>query len=185
MKANINEFAKYDPLFAYFKESAPKYFLGSHTFTHEDLNNCTLKDAQSELSYNLNFADAVGWTGQPFYSRTAMVTPHVSGVWNKDALTALVGHGYTSVVGDTSRVNTMNPQNPYWPFITTLASSNYAGFRLIPRSPTTIYFNSSTIQEDVNLYAKLYPAAPLNWQQILNSEKYRVLYQLFLLKWDG
>jgi hypothetical protein len=179
------ELIKYDSLFAYFKEFASNFYLGSHTFTHENLNDCSYQDAMNELLYNLNFADAAGWTGQPYYSRTSIVTPAISGLWNGDALKALVDNGYTSLVGDSSRENTINPQDSYWPFVTTLESSNYDGFRIIPRSPTVIYFNSSTSDEVTNLYNRLYPGSPLKWQQILTSEKNRVLYKLLQLEWDG
>jgi hypothetical protein len=119
------------------------FYLGSHTFTHEDLNNCSYTDAYSELIYNRNFATAAGWSNLPTWSNFSMVSPGISGVFNGDALKAFVDAGYSSIVGDTSRPNIGNPINSRWPWITSISSSNYEGFSVIPRFPTAIYFNSS------------------------------------------
>ncbi|KAJ3399032.1 hypothetical protein HDV05_002101, partial [Chytridiales sp. JEL 0842] len=48
--ANLNNFLTHDALFNFVYNNQDQYFLGSHTFTHEDLNNCTYRDAFNEIT---------------------------------------------------------------------------------------------------------------------------------------
>ncbi|KAJ3403947.1 hypothetical protein HDV05_007446, partial [Chytridiales sp. JEL 0842] len=93
---------KYDSLYDYFYVNASEFFMSSHTFTHEILNNCSYSDAYNELTTNRNFAQASGWTGKPFWSNFSMVTTGISGIWNGDAIRAMFDSGIFSIVGDTS-----------------------------------------------------------------------------------
>jgi hypothetical protein len=182
---NLPAFRYYDGLFNYIYANQAKYYLNSHTFTHEDLNNCSYRDAFNEIRVNQNFAKGVGFDTKSYWSKHAIVSPGISGVFNADALQAFVDAGITSVVGDITRNNINNDTNIHWPFITSLASSNYAGFTIIPRAATAIYYNCSTTQENVNLWKAIYPGLPYTFPQILSAESERVLYKLMQLHWDA
>ncbi|KAJ3403100.1 hypothetical protein HDV05_008050, partial [Chytridiales sp. JEL 0842] len=171
---NLPTFLKTDPLFEFLYTNADEFFFGSHTFTHEDLNNCTYRDVYNEISINQNFARGAEMEGKSFWSSHAMVTPGISGVFSSDALQALRDRSITSVVGDTTRTNINNAENRHWPFFTTTASSGFSGYTIIPRFATAIYFNCTTPQQNENLYSKIYPSNPLPMAGILQNEVDRV-----------
>jgi hypothetical protein len=183
--ANIPLLKQRDALFNYVHNNAAKYFLNSHTFTHEDLNNCSYRDAFNEIRVNQNFAKAVGFDTQPFWSKHAIVSPGISGVFNADALQAFLDAGITSVVGDITRTNINNDTNVHWPFITSLQSSNFAGFTIIPRAATSIFFNCSTPEQNTKLFNAIQVGLNFNFQDILKAEMDRALYKLMQLHWDA
>ncbi|KAI9344678.1 hypothetical protein BDR26DRAFT_184899 [Obelidium mucronatum] len=105
-----------DPIYNFF--SAPgnltsvtsKFLWCSHTFTHEILNNNTYSDTINEVSFNFHLAELWGLDGQPFWSNKSMVTPGISGIFNGDALKALLDFGITGAVGDSSRPSLWNTE---------------------------------------------------------------------------
>ncbi|KAJ3416331.1 hypothetical protein HDV05_002271 [Chytridiales sp. JEL 0842] len=182
---NLGYFRAYDSLFNFIHSQQANYFLSSHTFTHEDLNNCSYRDAFNEVNINRQFARGVGWESKPWFSSHSMVSPGISGVFNGDALRAFTAAGLTSVVGDITRPAINNNTNIRWPWISSIATSNFAGFHVIPRAATAIYYNCSTPKENEELYAKIYPKRPLNFTGILNDEVQRAVYKLMNLHWDA
>ncbi|KAJ3329733.1 hypothetical protein HDU76_007252 [Blyttiomyces sp. JEL0837] len=178
MKAN-------DDLFDYFVSNGKNFYLNHHTFSHENLNNCTYSDAFHELQSNYWMAVTAGWVGQSFWSNHSMVTPSISGLFNGDALKALWDFGIRSIQGDDSRTNTVNNTNFYWPMISTKATSNFDGFNFIARSATRVYYNCSTTQEDAFLHNALYPGQGATFPSILQQEVDRVIYKLFALHQDA
>ncbi|KAJ3402795.1 hypothetical protein HDV05_008230 [Chytridiales sp. JEL 0842] len=183
--ANLPNFLRHDALFNFLYTNQAQYFWNSHSFTHEDLNNCTYRDAFNEITVNQNFAKGIQLDSKSYFSKHSIVSPAISGVFNGDAIRAFKDAGITSVVGDITRPNINNNTNPHWPFITSMESSNNAGFTIIPRAATAIYFNCSTPQENEALYARIYPAQPLNFRGILNAEVERTVYKLMNLHWDA
>jgi uncharacterized protein involved in tellurium resistance len=182
---NLAVLKQNDDLFRYIHDNQAKFFLNSHTFTHEDLNNCSYRDAFNEIRVNQNFAKGAGFDTKSYWSKHAIVSPGISGVYNADALQAFVDAGITSVVGDITRTNITNLENIHWPFITTKKSSNFDGFTIIPRAATAIYYNCSTPQENEKLWHAIYPDLKLNFAQILDGEADRALYKLMQLHWDA
>jgi hypothetical protein len=182
---NISRYTKNDGLFNYFHSNKNQFFLGSHTTTHENLDLCSYTDAYNELTVNKNFAAAAGWSKLKTYSETAIVTPGISGLFSADALKALKTAGYVSVVGDTSRPKTINLDNPYWALASTAEKNGLDGMLFIPRDPTNIYFNTSTPNEVSALYNEIYPNLQKDWNGILKYEIGRVMYKMFMLKWNG
>ncbi|KAJ3411846.1 hypothetical protein HDV05_001635 [Chytridiales sp. JEL 0842] len=181
----VPTFKKYDPLYNFFYSNASQFYMSSHTFTHEILNNCSYSDAYNELTTNQNFAKASLWMGKAYWSNRTMVTTGISGIWNGDAIRAMFDAGIVSIVGDTSRPNIGNDTSIHWPFITTQESSNYAGLTVVPRSPSTIYYNCSTVQEEERLYNAMYPNATKTFKEMLDYEADRMLYKFMLLRNDG
>ena len=64
-----------------------------------------------------------------------------TGLHNGDAIRAWMTNGITSAVGDNSRPVLRNTNNQHWPLISSTANNGYSGLAIIPRWPTTIYWN--------------------------------------------
>ncbi|KAJ3278102.1 hypothetical protein HK104_002648 [Borealophlyctis nickersoniae] len=148
-----------EPLYKYLLGTTTmmkEFFWCSHTYTHETLDNCSRTDVDNELSYNIFFAQQSGLYDSAYFSKSAMVTPSISGLHNSDALNSLVAHGIKYVTGDTSRPDCTNTTYPYLPWVSTKAVSNYDGFIAIPRQPTVIYYLVTTPGENLKVYNDFY-----------------------------
>ncbi|KAJ1564226.1 hypothetical protein HK096_009042, partial [Nowakowskiella sp. JEL0078] len=170
-----------DDLFAYLSNPTiqKNFFFVSHTFTHENLNNASYQDTDNELKYNIQFSKLLGLYNSTQFSQNSLVTPQISGIWNGDALQAILDNGITSIVGDDSR-GIINPLGFWYPYFTTIASSNFEGFQIIPRSPCEVYFDASTVPENTYIYNTLYSSSS-TIDQIMDHEGDRVLRKLLLL----
>jgi hypothetical protein len=72
----------------------------------------------------------LGLIGRPSYSRTTLVTPAISGLFNGAALAAAADGGVAAVVGDNTWPSVLlNGTNPYHPLYTTLVRG-FRGFRV-------------------------------------------------------
>ena len=133
-----------DPLAAFFHQPANRdaFAWTSHTFTHEDLENATYYDANFQMSFNYHHAQLLGLTqSSRGWSNKSFIPPGITGLHNPDALRAFMDNGITGGVGDSTRPALVNPNNVYWPLITTVAGNGYAGFTIYPRQATRIYYN--------------------------------------------
>jgi len=132
-----------DGLASYFQNTANRDAFSwlSHTFTHENLDNATLSDAYKEITFNQQHATNLGLNSAARWSPNGLVPPAITGLHNGDALQAFFENGITNVVGDNSRPVLLNPTNPHWPLITTVAGNGYAGVQITPRWPTRIFFD--------------------------------------------
>ncbi|KXS21755.1 hypothetical protein M427DRAFT_107155 [Gonapodya prolifera JEL478] len=179
-----------DALFAWFVQNktanmAPFSWL-SHTFTHENLDDATQYDVTQEVTLNQKMATVLGLTGQPYWSSNGMVTPEISGVFNGDAYTVLTANNITTIVGDNSR-SQLVPSDIYGLWRSTSASSNYVGYAVIPRQPTEVYYDCSTVAEDIYLYNNMYFNTfgyNSTWSQILSREQTRLTSMLLNLRHD-
>ncbi|KAB5559933.1 hypothetical protein GE09DRAFT_1115011 [Coniochaeta sp. 2T2.1] len=144
-----------DPIASWFNQAANRDVFAhlSHTFTHEELNNATYRDANLEMQFNIAWLKQIGiWNGNKF-SPSGLVPPAITGLHNGDAIKAWRDNGITYVVGDNTRPVLRNA-NPRWPLTTTVAGNGYAGLIIIPRWATTIYYNcdlpACTLAEWIN-----------------------------------
>ncbi|KAJ3042283.1 hypothetical protein HDV00_007650 [Rhizophlyctis rosea] len=179
-----------DPLWSYYFGSSvvrSQYWWTSHTYTHENFSNCSKYDVQNELQYNINFASISGLLNTAQWSGKSMITPQISGLHNGEALSTMASLGITSAPGDTSRADCTNTSYPYSPWVSTMASSNYAGFVVPARQPTVIYYFSTTPNEDTAVYNTYYNATQgfKTWDYIMDTESDRVLALLMALRQDG
>jgi len=110
----------------------------------------------------------LGMYERPCYSPHSIVTPEISGLHNGDALRALTENNVLYAVGDTSRTD-LSPANFYLPFISNMTTSNFDNFIVIPRQPPQIYWDCSTIDENLALYNERY-GHPIEWNTHLNNE---------------
>ncbi|KAJ3329732.1 hypothetical protein HDU76_007251 [Blyttiomyces sp. JEL0837] len=185
IQKNFESMKKADLLFNYYVANGSFFYLNHHTFSHENLNNCTYSDAYHELESNYFIAKVAGWVDKPLWSNHSMVTPSISGLFNGDALKALWDFGIRSVQGDETRFNTVNDSNYHWPMISSKASSNFDGFVFIPRAATRVYYNCSTTQENAFLHNAIYTGQSSTFSSILQQEVDRVIYKLFALHQDA
>ena len=144
--------AKYDRLANWFTvpENRDAYAHVSHTFTHLPQNNITYSDAEKEIVFNQAWLKQIGIDGGNKFSSKGLIPPAITGLHNGDAIRAWITNGLTNAVGDNSRP-VLNNENVHWPLISTTESNGYAGLTIVPRWPTTIYWNCDlpdcTLQE--------------------------------------
>ncbi|KAJ3095132.1 hypothetical protein HDU97_007245 [Phlyctochytrium planicorne] len=182
-----------DTLYKYFntnKANIDAFWWNSHTFTHEILNNNTFSDTLNEISFNYDMAQQIGLTTSAGWSNFSMVTPGISGLFNGDALRALTQFGITAAVGDTSRPKTTNLTNPeFWPMITSVDVSGFAGFTVIPRSATNVFFNCTNPVYNTQIYHNIYANAADQtlktkpFAGIIDDDVQRVTRMLLGLSW--
>lgn len=144
--------AKYDDLANWFTTSANRDSFAhvSHTFTHLPQNNITYSDANKEITFNQAWLKQIGIDQGDKFSSKSLIPPAITGLHNGDAIRAWITNGITSAVGDNSRPVLSSP-NQHWPLISTTSGNGYAGLTIVPRWPTTIYWNCDlpdcTVQE--------------------------------------
>jgi hypothetical protein len=131
-----------DGLAEYFQNTTNRDAFGwvSHTFSHENLDNATFSDVYNEITFNQHHASVLGIDNATIWSPHGLVPPAISGLHNGDALQAFYENGITSVVGDSTRPVLSNPDNAYWPLITTVNNNGYAGVQIVQRWNTRIFF---------------------------------------------
>lgn len=155
----------------------------SHTFTHYNLDNATYSDTYKEITFNQAWLKQVGITAGNF-SANALIPPAITGLHNGDAISAWVDAGLTNAVGDNSRPLLRSTVNPMYPYITTNASDGYAGFQVLPRWPTRIYYNcdtpACTLQEWINT-----SAGTGDFSNLMANEKADTMRYLFGLYHEG
>jgi len=186
----LNNFKK-DDLFKYFANNATaqkEFFWSSHTFSHENLDNAHKSDVDNEIRLNLEVADLLGLRNKEYWSGGSIITPQISGLHNKDALDVFEQYGIYSATGDLSRPAICNTENPYLPFYTTTESSNKAGFPVIPRTPTEIYYLCSSREEDTWMYNTMYTnyfGRKSTWDEIAQREAERTLLLMLKLRHEA
>jgi len=84
-----------------------------------------------------------------------MITPAITGLFNPEALRAMVDANITCVVGDNS-VTKLIPKNPYLGMWTTVDYNGYEGVFIIPRFATEIYYDTAYVKTETNEYNSRY-----------------------------
>lgn len=175
----------YDPLKIWFSTTTnrDKFTHISHTFTHYELNNATYADTLKEIQFNQAWMSQIGLTNGKF-SADGLIPPAITGLHNGDALRAWKDAGLTNCVGDNTRPVLRNPNNPMYGYTTNVASNGYAGFFVIPRWATRIYYNcdtpACTTQEWIDT-----SAGAGTFADLLSVEKADTMRHLFGLYRDG
>lgn len=150
----------------------------SHTWDHVNLDGASYTDAAAEVTRN---SDAAVRLGLASYSRAALVTPEVSGLFNAKAMQAAADSGVRYIVSDTSRPEHGTPgpnDGTYNPLVGSLFQ--------IPRRPTNLYYNVTTPSEWAAEYNSLYAPGgrfptwdhALSYSEILDKESDALLQYL-------
>lgn len=145
--------AKRDKLATWFMTAANRDAFAhvSHTFTHLPQNNITYSDANKEIVFNQAWLKQVGIDKGNKFSSKSLIPPAITGLHNGDAIRAWITNGIVTAVGDNSRPVLLSPYNEHWPLVSNVSNNGYAGLTIVPRWPTTIYWNCDlpdcTLQE--------------------------------------
>jgi hypothetical protein len=161
-----------DPLAQFFQTAANRDAIAwiTHTFTHEELENSTYYDTNLEIAFNYQHAVLLGITNAKMWSNFSMIPPSISGMHNGDALKAFMDNGIRAAVGDSTRPALLNPDNKHWPLITTVAGNGFAGFCIIPRWATRVFYNVYGFEiVDLTCRGNQYESAD-EWRSLSPSE---------------
>jgi len=182
------EALKNDYLYNYFaqnKETQKEFFWLTHTFSHENLDYASKFDVENEIGLNIKMASStyLDMYEQDWFSQNSIVCPEISGLHNGHCLEAFHEYNIFYGVGDTSRADITNMTNPYVPMVTTMATSNFDGFLIIPRQPTQVYWDIDTV-EGTELYYNNFYKTNLKWSEILDLEALHVTKLFLQLRHD-
>lgn len=136
--------AQIDSIASWFNKNPSIFAAVSHTFSHEEQNNATYHDASREIYFNQAWLTQIGLAASDKFSPAGIIPPAITGLHNGDALQAWWDNGIHHVVGDNTRPVLRNPNNTFYPAISTKAINGFDGMTIIPRWATTIYYNCDT-----------------------------------------
>ncbi|ORX75259.1 hypothetical protein BCR32DRAFT_329887 [Anaeromyces robustus] len=178
---------KNDKLYDYFAQNPQTqddFYWLTHTFSHQNLNYASLNDANNEIGLNIKMADEpyLGMYKRDCFSQHSIITPEISGLHNGHVLQVFEKYGIKYAVGDTSRAD-LTQENYHLPFISTMQTSNYEGFIVIPRQPPQIYWDCSTKDEILAWYQVFYGTS-IDWTTHLNNEAELHVKNLLKLRHD-
>jgi hypothetical protein len=182
-----NQCVNKDPLEAWFKTASNRnqFMHISHTHTHLALNNATYADALKEIQFNQAWFQQIGITGNTnLWSPKGLIPPAITGLHNGDVLKAWTDAGLTHCVGDNSRPVLRNTQNQMWPYTTQVSTDGFAGYTVIPRWATRIYFNCDTADCTTAEWINT-SAGQGTFTDLLNVERSDTMRRLFGLFHDG
>ncbi len=155
----------------------------SHTYTHKDLNRISYSDAMYQLSENAKFAKTLMAGFEHRFSPHSMVTPHISGLFNGDALRAMKSNGIYHIVNDTSVSKQLGP-HPHTAYWSSSRVNGEDGVLIMPRYPTDIYFETSLPGELTEKYHDM-RSGPFgiggkhySLDDVMREESERVLYNI-------
>lgn len=173
----ISEFGGYnqDPLYQSARKNIADYFWVSHTYTHRDLNKIKFKDADWELASNALLANTLMRGASQYFSPNSLVTPHISGLYNAQALDAMKKNGIKYIVNDMS-VPKQRPAHPHTAYYTTTAVNGSDGILIMPRYATDIYYENSIPEEIVENFNRIHGGIfkrHLNFEDIYSIENDR------------
>jgi len=177
-----------DPLYDFFAQNPDNqddFFWLSHTFSHENLDYASKFDVENEIGLNIKMGNKnyLDLYEKEWFSKNSVVCPEISGLHNGHCLEAFKEYNIIYGVGDTSRADITNMTNPYIPVVTTMETSNFDGFIIIPRQPTQVYWDIDTIEGTEIYYNNLYKSN-LTWKQILDLEALHVAKLFLQLRHD-
>ncbi|ORX61092.1 hypothetical protein BCR36DRAFT_579152 [Piromyces finnis] len=182
------EALKKDTLYNYFaknQETQQDFFWLTHTFSHENLDYASKFDVENEIGLNIKMANTnyLDMYDKDYFSQNSIVCPEISGLHNGHCLEAFHEYNVFYGVGDTSRADITNMTNPYIPMMTTMETSNFEGFMVIPRQPTQVYWDIDTVEGTVAYYNNFYQTNA-TWNEILDREALHVTKLFLQLRHD-
>lgn len=145
----------HDPLFRAARKIIPEFHWVSHTFSHPDLDRISSKRLTEEIQSNRSFMDDLIGEHTEYFSPHSLVTPHISGLFNKEALRALYENGIYNVVGDNSR-RELWPLHHFHGFFTAARTNGFEGIFVIPRQATVAPVSAGPVEYLRSFYNNLY-----------------------------
>jgi hypothetical protein len=153
-------------------DAEDQFFWINHTWDHANLDGVDENTAQGEIAQNC--AKAEEWQLTHFQCSEA-VTPELTGLDNPDAVAGLLAAGVRHVVSDASKTEALDPDNPGSNPRPNVGRRNPHDPELfqVPRHPTSIFFDVSTVAEEVGLYNELYReywGRDLTYEEIIDKD---------------
>lgn len=149
-------------------KNAHEFFWVSHTYSHPELNDISYNEMIAEVNNNIDAAKYLLRDNFHLFSEFGLVTPRISGLYNKDALKAMYDLNISYLIGDNTKVDFRHPNNKHLPRKTTVELNGFMGSHIIPRFPNDIYYNISTLFELEGLFNHYYE---LSGDKAYNFEK--------------
>jgi hypothetical protein len=148
------------------------FFWINHTWDHANLDAAEQDTVEEEIGRNCQ--QAADW-GLTHFSCTEAVTPELTGLNNPDAVAGLLAAGVRHVVSDASKNAADYPDNPGSNPAPNMGRQNPIDPALlqVPRHPTSIFFDVSTVAEETGLYNDLYRdfwGRDLSYQEIIEVD---------------
>jgi hypothetical protein len=146
VKVDLGGYKK-DPLFqrAMQRDVLDSFIWESHTFDHPYLDNLTFDEVTAEYTKNvpgiLLLFNVTDVNDIPNYCKKSTITPSISGLFNGEAIRAILEFGFQFVVGDNSR-SELIPDFLYHT-LKTNATNGYDGLVIVPRHATNIYYDAA------------------------------------------
>ncbi len=164
-----------DSLYKAARKRIADYFWVSHTYTHRDLNKIKFQDADGELKNNIIVSKGLMSGAWKYFSPNSLVTPHISGLYNGQALEAMKKNGIKNIVNDMSVIK-QRPSNPHSAYYTTQGINGSDGILIMPRYATDIYYQTSIPEEITDLFNSIHGGMfkrDLYFDDIFTSENER------------
>eukprot|EP00904_Undaria_pinnatifida_P003101 jgi/Undpi1/12792/HiC_scaffold_7.g02459.m1 len=139
-----------DDLLEWCVNNKDAFWWQSHTLTHLARDNLGESDCSIEDGGNAQIAVLTGLFGSDNYNWRSMTNPGITGLFNKYCLESAVdnlmacGPGDNTYDGVQTTVSLVSSESPYHSIYTTTDVNEYAGFQIVPRFATNVYFNCVT-----------------------------------------
>jgi hypothetical protein len=175
-----------DSLFHKMRTMLDEFFWVSHTFSHPDLDKISARRMVQEIRNNQLFLEDLLGKDHPNFSPHSVITPHISGLFNRNALMGLYETGIHNVVGDNSR-RELWPANPYEGYFTGSDPNGFEGIFVIPRQATVAPVSAGPMRYLHSFYNNLYKGywgRELSSSQIMQLEALRVARLLMAWRHD-
>lgn len=137
-------------------KNAHEFFWVSHTYSHPELNDISYNEMVAEVNNNIDAAKYLLRDNYHLFSEFGLVTPRISGLYNKEALKAMYDLNISYLIGDNTKFDFRHPTNKHLPRATTTELNGFSGSHIIPRFPNDIYYNISTLPELEGLFNHYY-----------------------------
>lgn len=156
----------------------------NHTYSHPNLDKLSYDVVRNEVHKNYvfgrrHFRKVLG----THFSDYHLVTPEISGLFNKNAMRAFKDLNVESVTGDNS-VPALKPVNRYFGRFSEKAKNGVDGIFIMPRHATEVYWDAVNVAEEVTQFNKTYRKAngrDFNIDEIMASEGVKVATALLSL----
>lgn len=156
----------------------------NHTYSHPNLDKLSYQVVRNEVDKNFKFGRRhFRKILRSHFSDYHIVTPEISGLFNKNAMRAMKDLGVESVTGDNSRPE-LKPVNTYFGRYTEKAKNGVDGIFIMPRHAAEVYWDVVNIPEQVSQYNKTYRkeiGRDLNIEEIMAREGERTAIALLSL----
>ncbi|CAB1107791.1 unnamed protein product [Ectocarpus sp. CCAP 1310/34] len=151
LTAEFDSWKEKDDLLQASLDMKDDFFWHSHTLSHQARDNLGQVDCESEDGGNAQIAVITGLFDVDTYGWRSMTTPGITGFYNKNCLKSAMDNLITCAPGDntyigapTTTVSLISDVSQFHSIYTTEEINGLAGFQIVPRFATFVYYNCRT-----------------------------------------